>query len=151
MADQIQGRDVVLKIFQNGRLVKGLPAKSVDDEAKQEMRERPLLGEGRDFNQNLVHGYKGTITFDEDGLALHELAQYLNGVDLSGVSSEVSGPVGKVPFEFAISVKNNYRDGTSYTYRFTDVKFMIPKNSKRGRKEDLESTMEWHARNKVKG
>lgn len=150
MADQIQGRDVTIKVYQAGRLVKGIPVAKFDDEAKQDMRERDLLGEARSQNQLLIHGYKGTLSFDVESSAADDLAHFINEVDKSGISSEVTGPVGKVPYEFAIQVKKNYRDGTSSSYRFVRVRFMIPKNSIGGRKEDVTGTIEWHAEDKVK-
>lgn len=139
MPDQIQGRDTTIRVYVNGSLVRGIPATKFEWEAKQDVRERDLLGEQRETTQLLIHGYKGTLDLDVDSPRRHEIIQFLNESDKAGLPN----------YELAIQVRENYRDGTSKSYRFVRCTFMIPKTSSPARKEDLTATLEWHAQDIV--
>ncbi|MCC6546228.1 hypothetical protein IT570_03580 [Candidatus Sumerlaeota bacterium] len=138
MADQIQGREVSVKIYQAGKLIAGIPAKTFSHEADAEIRKRELLGERRSAKQLLIDGFKGSIGFDVESKRHMELDRYLNESDKSGAPAYV----------FAIQVREQYRDGSASRVRFTDVIFMPPKINAKGRRDDLEGTLDWEAKDK---
>lgn len=139
MSDQIQGRDVTVKMYQAGKLIGGVPVKSVNDEAEAEIRSRDLLGQRRSKKQLIINGYKGTIGGDVDSGRLLEIDKYLNDSDKSGSPT----------YDFAIQIRYNYRDGSSKSVRFTKVTFMPPKSGAKGRKDDVDWTLDWEAEDKI--
>ncbi|HLP69899.1 MAG TPA: hypothetical protein VK181_20490 [Rhizobium sp.] len=137
MASQIQGRDTTIRVFNNGALIRGLPVKKGDWEADQEIRKRDLLGEKRDQKQLLIHGYKGTFETDVDSPLHHDLVKFINENDKSAGGSNT--------YEFAIQMREVYKDGSSKSFRFLRVTIKIPKSNTAGRKEDLAIMWEWEA------
>lgn len=135
MADQIQGRDVTVKLYQNGRCIKNFPVKKFDWEAEQEFKKRNLLGKKRPSRKLIIEGYKGSLEFDVEDGAHHEIAALLNAADNSGLA----GP------KFAIQLKEKYTSGDSKVYRFTNAKFKVPKENIGSDKDDVTGTIEWEA------
>ena len=136
---QIQGRNITVQVFQAGKVIAGITAKSLKHGSKNDVRERDLLGESRTQTQLLIHGYKGSIEFDVDSKRHAEISRYLNDSDKAGTAN----------YEFAIQIRERYKDGSSHKYRYTKVTLVPPDMDVTGRKEDVKGTMEWHAEDRV--
>jgi hypothetical protein len=136
---QIQGRDVTLKLFKDGRVIRGLSATKATYETDGEIRSRALIGARRPSRQAIIYGYKGTIDFDIDNGRHHEVSEFLNNSDLSGVPN----------VEFAIQLTENYGDGSSKTFRFTNVKLLPNSGNVGGMKEDVTGSFTWEAVDRI--
>ncbi len=133
--DQIQGRNTTLRIYLNGRFIDGFPITNFRWRGEDEIRRRDLVGHERSQRQHLIHGYQGQFEFDVSSGRHHEIVDFLNLSDKSGVPN----------YELAIQVRENYRDGSSKRYRFVRVSMRIPEKNVQGRREDVSGTIEWEA------
>ncbi|MBI1234881.1 MAG: hypothetical protein GC208_10310 [Alphaproteobacteria bacterium] len=141
MAENITGRDVVVRVYQNGQVMTGIPVIRFEDDPDQEMRSRQLLGETRTQKSLIVHGYRGTFEVDVESAQHHVLAKFINDNDKAQGRSNT--------YELAIQVAENYRDGSTKRYRYVRCKIMLPRTSMQGRQQDVTARFEFHAEDKV--
>lgn len=141
MAENIIGRDVIVRVYQNGQVIAGLPVIKFEDDPDQEMRSRQVLGESRTQKSLTVNGYRGTFEVDVESGRHHELSSFINENDKTQGRSNT--------YELAIQVSENYRDGATTRYRYVRCKIMLPRTSVQGRQQDVTARFEFHAEDKI--
>lgn len=136
MGEISRGQDVTIQFFQAGELVLSLNPTTFDRNLDSTEERQTRLGEREEPPRQVLHGYSGTMGFEEESFVLDDVqdqmvTRYLNGepVDTIDILESTFYP----------------ETGTERTYLYPDAVFKINKSAG-GKNDPNELTLEWSSK-----